>query len=113
MDGDTAVTFMNEVDPTRLSGLEVKEMGLPNPEVMSSDRYKENALKIAAVYGADDSTERVVLLSFEENEYMLGFTLLNYGENWKISSVSSAIAATKVWGEAVKTTKAECDSMTQ
>jgi hypothetical protein len=113
MDVDTAVSFMNEVDPSRLAQLEVQEIGLPNPEIMSSDRYKENALKIALVYGADDSTERVALFSFEQNDYMLGFTLLQYGENWKISSLSSPIANTSVLGGAGKTTKEEFESMTQ
>ncbi len=113
MDVDTAVSFMNEVDPARLADVEVQKIGLPNPAVMSSDRYKENAVKIARVYGADDSTERVVLFTFEQNYYMLGFTLLSYGENWKISILSSPIAGTSPLGDPVKTTKEEFESMTQ
>jgi hypothetical protein len=113
MDGATAVSFMNEVDPSRLAALEVQEIQLPNPTIMSSDRYKENAVKIAVVYGADNSTERVVLLSFEQNDYLLGFTLFQYGESWKIFTVSSPIANTSALGEAVKTTKEDFESMTQ
>jgi hypothetical protein len=113
MDVDTAVSFMNEVDPARLSQLEVKEIHLSSTKLMSLPRYEENAVKIARVYGADDSTERLALFSFEQNYYMLGFTLLKYGETWKISSLNSAIANTSVLGGAGKTTIEDFESMTQ
>jgi hypothetical protein len=113
MDLDTAVSFMAEVDPARLAQLEVRDIRPPNPAILSSDRYKENAVKIARVYGADDSTERVVLFAFEDHDYMLGFTLLSYGENWKIISASSPIANTSALGNPVKTTIEEFESMTQ
>jgi hypothetical protein len=113
MEVDAAVSFMNEVDPARLSTLELKEIGLPNPSAMSSARYKENMLKYARVYGADDSTERVALFSFEQNDYYVGFTLFQYGENWKISSVNSPIANTSALGQPVKTTIEEFEAMTK
>ncbi|MEO8607621.1 MAG: hypothetical protein ABI690_07055 [Chloroflexota bacterium] len=113
MDVDTALSFMNEVDPSRLANLEVQEIHLSNPKHMSDTRYEENAVKIARVYGADDSTERLALFTFEQNYYMLGFTLFKYGETWKISSLSSPIANTTELGGAGKTTKEEFESMTQ
>ncbi len=113
MDVDTAVSFMNEVDPSRLVTLEVKEIGLPNQESMNSARYQDNAIKMAHVYGADDSTERVALFTFEGNSYMLGFTLLRYGENWKISNASSPIAGTNSLGIPAKITAEEFEAMTK
>jgi hypothetical protein len=113
MDVDTAVSFMKEVDPSRLANLEVQEIHLSNARIMNEARYQEIALKIASVYGADDSTERLALFTFEQNDYMLGFTLLQYGETWKISSLSSPIANTSELGGAGKTTKEEFESMTQ
>jgi hypothetical protein len=34
---------------------------------MNSAQYLENAGQIARIYGADESTERVALFSFEQN----------------------------------------------
>jgi hypothetical protein len=113
MDVDTAVKFANEVDPSRLATLQIEKIGLPSPELMQSDRYTENALKIARVYGADDSTERIALFSFEGSDYLLGFTLLRYGDNWKISSANSPMGNTSSLGLPVKTSAADFEAMTQ
>jgi hypothetical protein len=111
MDVERATSFMKAVDPKRLAKLEVKKIALPNKTLMSSTRYLDNAAKIAHVYGADESTERVVLFSFEQNYYFLGFTLLRYGENWKISSQNSALANTSALGAPQKTTVEEFEKM--
>lgn len=113
MEIDAAVSFMNAVDPARLATLEVRAIGLPNKAIMDTARYHENAVKAANVYSADDSTERVALFSFEGDFYMLGFTLLRYGESWKIISVSSPIGNTTALGLPVKMTAAEFAAMTQ
>lgn len=107
-----AQSLVLQVDPSRLAQLEVVEVALPNPEAMSSDRYKENMLRLAVPYGADDSTERVALVSFEGNDYLLGFSFLRYGENWKISSLSSPLAATPVLGTAMPITRSEFADLT-
>ena len=67
---------------------------------MNDARYLENAARLASIYGADESTERVALFSFEGNYYYLGFTLLRYGDNWKISSQTSPLAGTSALGTA-------------
>jgi hypothetical protein len=96
--------FIKDVDPKGLAQLELKKIGLPNKKLMNDARYLENAAKLASIYGADESTERVALFSFEGNDYYLGFSLLRYGENWKISSQTSPLAGTSVLGTPTKTT---------
>jgi hypothetical protein len=111
MDAARTASFIKDVDPKRLSGLEVKEIGLPNKTLMNGAKYQENAAKSALSFGADESTERVALFSFEQNYYYLGFTLLRYGKSWKISSQTSALANTNALGAPEQTTVQDFDSM--
>ena len=111
MDAKRINSFMKDVDPKRLSSLKVKEIGLPNKTLMNSAKYQANAAKMALIYGADESTERVALFSFEQNYYYLGFSLLRYGDNWKISNQISNLAGTSALGTPQKTTIEEFESM--
>lgn len=111
IDAERTNRFMKAVDPKRLAGLEVKKIGLPDKALMSSDRYKANAAKLAGIYSADESTERVMLFSFEGNSYMLGFSLLRYGDSWKVNSPTSPLAATSALGIPAKISEADFDKM--
>ena len=111
MDAGRISSFMKDIDPKRLSSLGVKEIGLPNKTLMNSAKYQANAAKMASIYGADESTERVALFSFEGNYYYLGFSLLRYGDNWKISNQISNLAGTSALGTPQKTTIEEFESM--
>jgi len=111
MDAERINSFMKDIDPKRLSSLGVKEIGLPSKTLMSSAKYQANAAKMASIYGADESTERVALFSFEGNYYYLGFSLLRYGDNWKISNQISNLAGTSALGTPQKTTIEEFESM--
>jgi len=111
MDAEKAAKFAKDVNPSRLASIEVLKIGLPNKKVTTSARYMEDMNKAARVYGADESTERVALFSFEQNYYFVGFTLFRYGEIWKISSQSSAISGANVIGTPQRTTVAEFESM--
>jgi PBP1b-binding outer membrane lipoprotein LpoB len=104
IDAERTAAFMKDVDPKRLSGLELKKIGLPNKSLMSNAKYLENADKMARAYGADESTERVALFSFGGNDYYVGFTLLRYGDNWKIRDQTSPLANTNALGAPEKTT---------
>ena len=110
-DAERANRFIKEVDPQRLSRLEIKKISLPDKTVMNDARYLEIAAKDARSYGADELTERLVLFSFEQNYYYLGFTLLRYGANWKISSQVSPIGDTNPLGMAKKTTEEGFESV--
>jgi hypothetical protein len=111
MDTERINNFMKDVDPKKLSGLEVKKIGLPDKTRMSDAKYLENAAQLASIYGADEYTERVALFSFDGNDYYLGFTLLRYGENWKISSQTSALSNANALGAPEKTTPDEFERM--
>ena len=111
MDAGRIEAFMKDLDPKRLSGLAVEQIVLPNKTLMSDAKYLDNANKMALIYGADEQTERVVLFSFEKNEYFIGFTLLRYGQNWKISSQISALSNSNQLGAAQKITPTEFQNM--
>lgn len=112
VDTERVNKFMADINPKRLAGLAIKKITLPNKTLMQSPKYVENATKSAKVYGADELTERVVLFSFEQNDYVIGFTLLRYGENWKIQQQSSPLGNTDALGTPEKTTETEFDSKT-
>ncbi len=110
-DTERISNFMQDVNPQRLAQLEVKKIELPDETLMNTDRYLENAAKLASLFGADESTERVALFSFKQNYYYVGFTLLRYGENWKISEQVSRLGNTNPLGAAERTTVEEFESM--
>jgi hypothetical protein len=99
--------LVRDLDPSRLAGLEVIEMGLPMPSIFNTQRNLENMRKRAAPFGADTSTELVVLYRFEKKYYYSGFSFLRYGDYWKIDSLASYIAGTGVIGGVEETTFAE------
>ncbi len=111
MDAERTSKFLKDVDPKRLSSLKVEKIGLPNPTLMKDAKYLENAAKIAHVYGADEATERVALFSFEGKTYYLGFTLLRYGDNWKIGYAASGLSNANVMGSPEPITIDEFESM--
>lgn len=99
--------FINEVNPERLAQLQIVTIAVPLPDLAQDERTLENWARSAQMYGADELTERVVLLLFEENYYYTGFTLLRYGEDWKISLAMSALGYTNSFGFPVQTTEEE------
>ena len=111
MDPERTANFVQDINPERLARLEVKQVELPDETLMNSDRYLENSATLAGIYGADELTERVVLFSFEENDYLLGFTLLRYDDTWKISSQTSPLAGTSAQGTPQQTSVEEFESM--
>lgn len=99
--------IISDLNPELLSTISPKMISLPNAEIMSTPRYLENAASTATTYGADESTERVVLFSFEDADYYTGFQLLRYGDSWKISRQSSPLGNTEPSGVPISTTEAE------
>lgn len=111
IDAERTKRFIDEVDPARLAGLQVVEIGIPRPDVASSPRNLENWDTIARIYGADELTERVVLLRLEGAYAYVGFTLLRYGESWKISNNVSTLGNTSALGVPVPTSEEEFQQM--
>ncbi len=112
VDAERIAAFVAAVDPARLSGLKVLEVRGPDPEFASDERYLDNIARMAAVYGADELTERLALIELDGSTYGLGFTLLRYGDTWKVSSQQSVLARTPVFGTAEPMTRAEYDERT-
>jgi hypothetical protein len=102
VDAAWAATFQDQIDPARLAGLSVVSVSVPDAELMTSVRYLANAAKQAAIRGADELTERVAVVSLDGQGYLVGFTLMRFGDSWKVASQSSAIAGTSATGAATR-----------
>jgi hypothetical protein len=111
-DKQRADAFVAQVDPSRLAGLKVVDIRYSNAKLEHDPRNLDNAAKLAAIYGADELTERLALVDLDGRLYEVGFTLLRYGDDWKVSSQSAALGNTPVLGTAVPTTLEEYDSAT-
>jgi hypothetical protein len=111
IDAERTKNFIRDVAPNRLAQLKVEKIVLPNETLMNSGGNQKHATMLANFYGADETTERVALFSFEQNYYYVGFTLLRYGENWKIGDQVSLLANTNNIGSPEKTTVKEFEDM--
>ena len=103
---ETMGGFIRDIDPARLSGLEVEMIAPADRASMSGQRYLDYVTEAARCYGADEATDRVALLSIEGKYYYAGFYLLRYGANWKIAG-SSSLVNTEPPGWAQETTVEE------
>ena len=99
-------------DPSRLAGLTVQDIRYSNAKLENDPRVLDNSAKQAAVYDADELTERLALIDVGGQLYQVGFTLLRYGADWKVSSQSAALGGTSPQGVAVPTTREEYDRVT-
>lgn len=112
VDADQIAAFVAAVDPTRLAGLRVLDVRFPVPDMATNERYLANNAALAAIYGADEMTERLALIELDGQTHALGFTLLRYGDAWKVSSQSAPIAGTSSFGTAQPMTREEYDELT-
>ena len=113
MDRDEAAAFAAGVDASRLGGIALEKVGAPTPAILNSERNLANATKMAAVDGADERTERVALIAFEGQHYMMGFTLLRFGAEWKVNGQVSPVAGTNAFGIPVLVTPEAFDEILQ
>lgn len=98
VDAAWAASFMSQLDLSRLDGLEVDSIVEPDPELMAGERYREVMAKQAAVYGADEMTERVATVSLEGRDWLVGFTLMRFGDDWHIANQTSVIGGLPATG---------------
>ncbi len=91
-------SFIAAIDTQRLSELQLMKVSIPHSEMMNSPDYRKNALQTALTYGASEFTERVALYSFGGRLYIGGFSLLKYGQNWRISTLSSPLLGPSAFG---------------
>ena len=107
-----ADAFVAQVDPSRLAGLTLVDSRYPSAKWEHEPRNVENEARQAAIYGADESTERLALVYLDGKLYEVGFTLLRYGGDWGVSSQFAPLADTPSLGTAVPTTLEEYDRIT-
>jgi len=110
-DAAKAATFAAGVDPKQLAEIVVKKIATPNEKLMKNDKMVATMTANAQIYGADEATERMALIAFKGKFYIAGFTLLRYGDSWKIQSAYSVFAGTTPVGAASKTTEAEFEKV--
>ncbi len=79
-----ADAFVAQVDPSRLAGLTLVDSRYPSAKWEHDPLNVKNEAKQAAIYGADESTERLVLVYLDGKLYEVGFTLMRYGDDWRI-----------------------------
>lgn len=100
VDSERINNFMRDINPRRLSKIKIEKMSFPSKRFEHDQSYLEMAKWMATYNGADELTERLVLFSFEQNFYYIGFGLLRYGQNWKIQIQNSNLGNTPALGTA-------------
>lgn len=110
MDERAAADFVSIVRADRLSGLELVRVGIPSPETLNNERYQLRANQAAKDDGADTSTKRLALLSFEGLNFVVGFHLLKYGDEWSVSGQFSLFGGLG-FGQTKRVTPEEFENM--
>ncbi|MBN1500232.1 MAG: hypothetical protein JW982_08755 [Spirochaetes bacterium] len=90
--------FIRSSDPSKLADLRIIKITVPYPDLIESERNQRNWKLQAAIYGAETKTERIVLYELNGKFFTGGISLLKYGSNWKIESLSSSLANTSPMG---------------
>lgn len=98
VDAAWADALVAQLDLTRLAGIEVGDIAFPLPDMAQNERMLASAAKQAAIWGADELTERMAQISLEGRDWLVGFTLLRYGDEWRVSSQSSPLGGTTSMG---------------
>jgi hypothetical protein len=105
---DDIAAFLKAVDPARLKPLKVARVDQPSKSAMSKPQAIALHKKHAALFGADDVTERIALFQLDGQHFWAGFQLIKYGKSWKIHELRSNFAGPLPGGgPAARTTPAE------
>lgn len=107
-----AAAFVEDTDPAALKTLKIIRVDLPVPDIYNSEINQKNIKKMAAMYGTDEVTDRIMLVELNGTQYLVGFTLLKYDESWKILGMSSGIAGTSGNGAATEISESDYLALT-
>jgi len=99
--------FVRQVDPSRLAGITLIDIIHSDPERAEDEIWQSIQARTRATLGADDTTERLAIISFEGETYAVGFTLLRYGDEWFVDNQSSPVGDTDPIGIAMPYTVEE------
>lgn len=106
-------SFVDQIDPTRLARMDVSEIRFPDASVESDPRWLASVERQVRMLGADDLTQRLALLSLGDQLYDVGFTLVRYGDEWKVLEQRASLGDTDSLGAARPTTLEEFDTRTR
>jgi hypothetical protein len=89
---EEADAFAAQVDPSRLANISVVDVRFPIAEYEHDATYLRNSARVAAIYGADEVTERVATFSYGGELWQVGLSLIRYGDTWKVMSQAAPLA---------------------
>ena len=101
---EDARAFAKAVDPGKLKNLKLLRIDPPMQKILNSERNITNFQKRAALNGAQEMTERIVLYELDGKTYLGGFGLLRYEDGWKIQRLHSDLAGLSSFGTVEETT---------
>lgn len=87
----TAQEVVEMFNPQKLPDLQLVGISYIRPETQDSELGQENCQKLCATYGADDRQEYLAVFQTEEEYYIGGVTLWQYGDEWKIEQLYSVL----------------------
>ena len=111
-DESWAPSFAAEVDPSRAAHLEIADIRFPDASLEDHPRWLESAERLARILGADDLTQRLALVSLDDQLFDVGFTLVRYGDVWKVLDQTASLGNTDSWGAAHPTTLEDFEART-
>lgn len=86
----TAQDVADGLDSERLSSLKAQQVDL----VVGPEQYDETLAQAAALVGADERREYVVLYEWDGDTYLGGVGVLRYGDDWQIDTLAASLANT-------------------
>ena len=99
--------MFDAVQAKRLSELSISRIGTPLPEKLNSERQQRLFSEFAKFFQGDAATERVALLSFDGRDFLVGFSLIRYGDDWFVEDMVSRTADKSFFGGAKRITPDE------
>ena len=102
---DDITEFISAVNPAYIKELSVVRIDAPYPQIMETEDVQKSLKSRADLYGADKATEMIALIKMNNTHYWAGFSLLKYGNGWKISSMQSYIVNQPATGAATEVTE--------
>ena len=102
---DESKEILEKLNVKRLNSLEYIRSDFPVKSLENNERYIKNSKAAALPLGADTSTERLVLVKFEDKYYFFGLHFLRYNGFWRIDALNSPLAGTEISGRVVYTSE--------
>lgn len=103
--------MFDAVQAKRLSEFSISKIGTPSPEKLNSEQQQRLFSRHARNFRGDAATERVALVSFDDLNFLVGFSLIRYGDDWLVERMTSWIAGTHSLAPAKRVTPDEFEAL--